>query len=549
MATYYYAEGGTAADKESATSGTYPGGCMSPATCNSESSGFSPGDFVLASDQGGDIRLTLGAGCADGTNGSEITWGAKVGESPIINGADIITGWTVYSGSVYQATVTTQPQQVFIDESFGDRKASIGECVGDLDWYWASNVLYLYCSTGDPDTEYTSPGVEASQRLLGLSINSDYIIVDGVDARFTNRTGIGGQQAGNNVLVKNCLSEWNWYTGIAPASSGTTYTDWTIEDNVCRYNGVGGIALGIIVDDCTIRRNTCYENGKYQPAGNSYDEEQYKWSFGIKVFEDTVGSGIEIYENVCYSNGRGEAGDQAGAGCGIWFDHCTATALNPNLAYSNFCYDNCGIGIFIEISSYCYVFGNVLWDNAIAGMSGWPANIVVDCRISFTTENNLVYNNTCVGGQYGLRVGAYQLEAGMSISDNSFVNNIFVGATEQQCWVYYGGDNDQTHGSGNLYSANCFGAESTGFLWVGGGPKQDTYEAFLSAMNANENIQPDNNWEDDPVFEDESNHKYWLSSSDTGGIGTAIDLGGSFSIGMLPLSMPGNVLTSNRDNY
>lgn len=87
MPTYYYAEGGTAANKAAATSGTYPGGCMSPATAVSESATMSAGDFCLASDEGGKIRATITPGAA-GSSGSPITWGAKAGDSPIVSGAD-----------------------------------------------------------------------------------------------------------------------------------------------------------------------------------------------------------------------------------------------------------------------------------------------------------------------------------------------------------------------------------------------------------------------------------------------------------------------------
>ena len=548
MATYYYAEGGGAANKEAATGGAYPAGCMSPATCNSESAGFSPGDFCLASDEGGDIRTEMGVSCASGTSGNMITWGIKSGDSPILNGADVITGWTLESGSTWQATVTTRPQQVFIDDTFGTRHPDLATVQGgsEYGWFWSSNVLYLY-APGDPDTEYTK--VEASQRELGLAVQSDYITVDGIHARYANRNGIGGQQAGDHVVVENCLGEWNWYKGVGPESlSEALYIDWTIQDCICRYNGVGGIGHGIVFEEGIIRRNECYENGKYQPAGNSYDQEQYDWSFGIKIFElNDTEAGCEIYENVCHTNGRGEFQDAQGAGCGIWIDHATGTAEKPYLIHHNLVYDNMGNGIFIEISSHCYVYGNVGWDN---GNSAWqePANIVLDSRYDFKTENNLIYNNTFVGGYYGIKLATYAATSECSVSDNIIKNNIITGASVRAVYTIAGGDNDGVHGSGNLFSKNCFGAESTGFIeWEY--TACDTYDAYLSKANGMENIQPDNNIEADPSFTDAGSDDYTLAAGSPC-IGVGENLGSPYDAALISSSSwPDAVATGSQDDY
>lgn len=513
MATYYYAEGGTAANKEAATSGTYPGGCMSPATVVSESSGFSAGDFCLANDEGGDIRTTI-TPAAGGSVGSHITWGAKSGDNPVLNGAEIITGWTLESGSTWEATATTERHQMFIDGTFGTRQPDLATVrAGDeYDWFWGSNTLYLN-APGDPDTEYTT--VEASYRQVCMDVQQDYTTVDGLTAKYANRNGFGtaGSQSGDNIVFKNCLGEWNWYKGIGPEGS-SIHTDCTIENNICRYNGVGGISLGTLFQDCIIRYNECYENGKYQPAGNSYDQEQYKWSFGIKAFGlNSNARGVDIYENKSYANGRGELHDQSGAGVGIWIDYVQGTSSYTSDIHHNLVYDNKGHGIFIEISKYARVWSNVCWNNGQADpfMWGEPANICIDTRETYNSDNNVIYNNTCSGGQYGLKVSAYNMSS--STLDNNIVkNNIFVGNSEYNGYFAFGGDNDGVNGSGNLYSNNCFGAESTGFLGILY-TDYDTYDSWLAAMNANEDIQPDDNIESDPQFWNTSNDQYWLKAS------------------------------------
>ena len=95
MATYYVAEGGTAANKAAATSGTYPDGCMTVAVHNGET--FAANDFILFSDEGGVIRAQPNFP-SSGTSGNPITYGAKSGDTPIISGADVLETW-VQEGS------------------------------------------------------------------------------------------------------------------------------------------------------------------------------------------------------------------------------------------------------------------------------------------------------------------------------------------------------------------------------------------------------------------------------------------------------------------
>jgi hypothetical protein len=86
MATYYVAEGGSAANKGAATSGTYPGGCMSPSVHNGET--FSAGDEVHFSDEGGVIRAQI-IPPSSGSDGSPIIYKNKSGDTPEISGADV----------------------------------------------------------------------------------------------------------------------------------------------------------------------------------------------------------------------------------------------------------------------------------------------------------------------------------------------------------------------------------------------------------------------------------------------------------------------------
>lgn len=94
-----------------------------------------------------------------------------------LGGYKLITTWTLHDGSIWKATVSTQPAQLFVDTALGAKKTSIVACTSSRDWYWASNVLYMYYAA-DPDT-LTSPGVQGEWPLrAGTYRNAPLIVYD-----------------------------------------------------------------------------------------------------------------------------------------------------------------------------------------------------------------------------------------------------------------------------------------------------------------------------------------------------------------------------------
>src|SRR5579872_4158117 len=73
---------------------------------------FSPGQTVCFQD-GGQWRESLKVS-SSGSAGSPITFTSYgTGAQPVINGANLVSGWTLVSGSVWSATVPTHPFQVY----------------------------------------------------------------------------------------------------------------------------------------------------------------------------------------------------------------------------------------------------------------------------------------------------------------------------------------------------------------------------------------------------------------------------------------------------
>jgi parallel beta-helix repeat protein len=539
-ATYYMRADGQAGSKSSAT------GCGSSATAMSvgtfQNQRFDPGDRIVLCHEGGVFRTTMYLRDG-GVAGSPIIFDGR--RTAVFSGSDIIRGWTADGGSIFVANVPTQPQQVFMNGAFGDRKANRGQLLDDRDWYWESNHLYVYSSVGDPDSVFTAPGIEASTRgnCIGFG-GQDYVIFEGLTVRHSNFVGFRGWNPGSHVTIKNCVAEWNWEVGI-DLNANTIYDSIIIEDTIARNNGTGGIALLGPARNSILRRNSCYGNGKYQSLGNEYSS-MFQWTFGIKLWENGASQeGNIVHSNKVFDNGRGQEGDYQGRGVGIWLDGVPGNPGNLNVVRHNLVHSNTGNGIFLEISGNTVVLGNVLYHNAsnTGGINEFaPANIAIDARESFVSENNLVYNNTSLGGRYGLKVVTYGC-SGCSVDNNIIRNNIIVGAIEHNFVALFGGDNVGPRGFGNRYEFNNFDEERSGFIrWSG--TNYATYSSWEAAYGLPAHSVPG-----DPQFAGSSPTTLYLES-DSPCRNSGTNLGPVFDQGLIEdSSWPTAVQVTDQDLY
>jgi len=210
-----------------------------------------------------------------GSDGSPITYGAYgEGADPIINGSNLITpgtSWSDETGNIWSATCATEPDQVFFDEVRGTNDVVPD---AEYDWYWELDVLYCY-SAEDPDTAYTSPGVEASARDYGIRMTAiDYITIDGIQIERVegNCVLLGGSNSDYNT-VQNCTF-YQW--GVAANSNYGAVriygTHNTIDSNVFgkdtvddadgpNWAGFKGIVSTTGSSDNTITGNYFYHSG------------------------------------------------------------------------------------------------------------------------------------------------------------------------------------------------------------------------------------------------------------------------------------------------
>jgi hypothetical protein len=495
-----------------------------------------PGDTVLFK-KGCTWRETLWPP-SSGVSGSPITFGAYgSGANPIISGADLITGWTLDSGRVYWASLGSGPGIVFINNTIGHRKTSKSALGSEFDWFWDSGAGRLYLDApSDPDTRYTNPGVEYRVRNQCIGVGRSYLVFDGLTVEKAIYANFNDNNPGSYDVVRNCVMQYAGNGISLGGQTGALYTGWEIHDNVCRYNATMGISVIYRGTHIQIYRNQCYEND------TAINDTGGGWTGGIKLYDDTgTMEDVDIYENVCSANGRGASGDTQGRGVGIWVDSVQPRTY-PILIHHNNVYDNKGNGIFIEIGSHSRVWGNVVSNcgTNLNGADGFiPAGIAVDTRESYRSNDNLIYNNTVYGGRAGLKCASYSQQAGMSISNNAFKNNIVIGQSEHRLLAIFGGDNVR-YGSSNVYEDNCFGQEASGFIeW--GTASLSTYAAWEAAYGGSTHSV-----EADPKVVSAGTGDFELQSTSPC-VDAGADLGGAYSTALMPgSSWPSGVRTGQQ---
>lgn len=264
---------------------------------------FDLGDYILFK-RGETWREQLSVP-SSGSNGNPITFGAYgSGDKPIITATDLVSTWTLYSTNVWQAAITTEPNQVFFDGIKGTKEATLADLNATNEWYWALNVLYVY-SASDPLTAFNNPGIEAAQRDICIKLNNkNYIIIDGLSV-----WGANGRYSGNinnydntgenryGITIKNCETSYSHDSGIRIDIDDA---DGSMEDvrfysNVVHDNGFsfGNFGFGILLEST----GESYSNVKIYSNTTHHNVQEGICIRGV--------NGGEIYENYSYEDGHG----------------------------------------------------------------------------------------------------------------------------------------------------------------------------------------------------------------------------------------------------
>ena len=181
--TTYYVDSVNGNDSNPGTSATAPWKTIAKVNASS----FNPGDSVLflRGDVWRDHSLSPSS---SGAAGNPITFDAYgTGANPQINAASVVSGWTNASGNVWQATVTVQPSEVARNKTRAQPVASEGVLVQNYQWYWASNLLYIYTSS-NPNSDGSLWESAALNDCIVIHARS-HLVFQNFDLYYSNGSG------------------------------------------------------------------------------------------------------------------------------------------------------------------------------------------------------------------------------------------------------------------------------------------------------------------------------------------------------------------------
>jgi len=380
---------------------------------------FLPGDSILLN-KGETWRETLTIP-SSGSAGNIIKFGTYgEGAHPIISGSDLITaGWAEDSTCIWKTTVTTQPNIVYFNGTRGTLVAAKANITAEFNWFWASNVLYVWSPpNSDPGTYYTNPGIEVGNRgRVAQTNNQSYITFDGLTFRDANEIADNvinvGSTSVTGIVMQNCTIERGVAVGIELKGS-TTAASVTINTCTIQNNGTWGILVDYAYTTATISNNVIMGNGLRSVTDNN----EYS---GI---EGLLGN-INIFRNTIYGNTPNgcKDGGNLGTYCHAIYVHASTVASN---IYSNIIHDN-AYGDGVKVRGSANVYWNNIYRNAGSGIEfgGNGATNVV-----YQAYGNIIYNNNSDGQNDGIveqAKGAGTI--GLVIENNTIYQN---GSTNQQ---------------------------------------------------------------------------------------------------------------------
>lgn len=215
MAVYYvnpsYQYNGNGTLDSAASSAGQPGAFNSVANMVARAGGYLPGDVI---DGGGFTYNEKLIPPSSGAVGNPI-----VLRKLQVSGKKITVpgDWSVHAGNVWKMALTkTSLGHVLFGSMQGAKQASIAACTHPLDWYFATNVLYVYSAT-HPIIQYggVSPILLDATPSSGIDINGKSYL------RFTQCAldnfavyGIWYRGASSNVTFDYCVFDKNIVTGV-----------------------------------------------------------------------------------------------------------------------------------------------------------------------------------------------------------------------------------------------------------------------------------------------------------------------------------------------
>lgn len=466
---------------------------------------------------------------SSGSPGNPITFGAYgSGKLPIINGSVVVAGWSVFSGSIYQASLASSPNDVFQDGTNSLSPAlTIREMVPGT-FYCSSGTIYVWTTASDSPASHTIEASIYPVNFFGLLYTYDktYIVYDSLHITKSNWYGVEIDGAGSHITVQNSNFDYGYQNDISPAETSVTYDSIDILNNMFANGGIGrtravgpgsaseGVAInGFGLTNSMISGNLVLNTT--QGAGCTYTAE------GIQAGAGS--NNLIIINNLVYNTC---IGIYIGAGYGTGAD-------TKNVAVKfNYVHNSLTHNYQIALEGANASVDGVVFQGNVSDTAG-------NCGLLFGfnatggyLKNILVYNNTFVNSPCGISIYGPTSDA-----SNQFENNIIsVSSGSNYAWIQNDENADNYSPDFNLFYSS---SSATIIYWLGETYTMRAFQAAESKMLHSICA--------DPQLNNSPNGNYSLLSSSPA-IGAGTNLGVSYELGLDPLTtFPWG--TVNQDSY
>ncbi|MGQ9732030.1 MAG: right-handed parallel beta-helix repeat-containing protein [Candidatus Zipacnadales bacterium] len=450
-----------------------------------------------------------------GTPDNPITIQAAPGETVVIKGSEVVTGWR-QDGNVWHKEGWTKE---YVTEHFakGTRLVSPnvmevfqkdgegGDAVvlyrvrrpeelreGKCYWDEATGTITIWpYGACDPNAQ----GVEIPVRGRALTAGRQYVHVRGFRMRQFGMAAVTNWPAaglhGADCRMEDCVVTWSDFGGLSV--SGFRQILRNCEGSYCGNSGLGaGVGEEILVEGCRFTHNNFW---RYSPSWHGGGAKLIPW------FNKSTVRNSEFAYNY---------------GPGLWLDG----SCNDSLLEGNRCHDNEGPGIMVEISRGCLVRNNLCYNNRntlpgldlspVEGQGYAPVNCLVR-RVEggsggygifiSSSPHTRVYNNLCYRNEgpgifaewsrrdsediadYAERKG---VRVSMSTHDVDIRNNIVVNNGGTQLSLRRNGVDEWTYNNRSDYNLLFSGSGGSLVTWGFGGVSFTSLEKWKEASGFDE---------------------------------------------------------------
>lgn len=366
---------------------------------------FSPGDIIYLK-CGDTWRETLTVSSA-GSSAGRITYTSYgTGDRPVISGADLVAGWSPYSGgtaNTYQATLANSTSMVTSDSTYL-KKGSSATSLAANQYYWSGGVLYINIG-GDPSSHV----IEAGQRNFGVYANSvkpnylNYITLLGLRVEKTNLSNV---RVYNSTfwIVQNCelfFGNSN-STYSAGGFSSDSVDDLVFTGNHVNYSLGDGVmvwrSLRAEVSDNLIE-NVLDDGGNAGADGIQIGALSSTPTAcdNFKILDNVVSRPSTSVEKGCIIAEMGNNGIISGNVCTSGKFGIALSGDNGVISYNNI--TGVGTNGGIRVSQDMALDGIQIYYNVVTNSPGFTGITIMDDvsghhanRSNFTICNNVVYN-------------------------------------------------------------------------------------------------------------------------------------------------------------